>query len=164
MTENPTPTPNPAVPNPAPGVSGSPFKVFATKEQYEAALNRKLGNYAPKSELQTAIDRASSMEKALGGKDTEIQDLKNKLLNYQLGDLKKKVGSEAGLPPDWIDELKGADEASLKAHAESLRKKLGIKHKDGNPVPPITPGTPKTESEEMNGMFISMARGGGSGR
>lgn len=163
MTENQPPNNPPAVP-PAPGDGGSPFKVFQTKEQYEAALNRKLGNYVPKSELQTAIDRASSMEKALGGKDTEIQDLKNKLLNYQLQDLRQKVGKDAGLPADWVEELKGTDEASLKAHAEALRKKLGIKQSAGNPVPPIQPGGGQTENDEMNAMFRAMAGVGGTGR
>jgi hypothetical protein len=53
--------------------------------------------------------------------------------------------------------VKGTDEASLKAHAEALRKKLGIKHNAGNPVPPLTPGTPATENDEMNAALRALA-------
>ena len=139
------------------GSGTGPYKVFQTEQQYQAALNRKLANYVPKTELDSALQRAASLENSLGIVQTEIQGLKTKLSSYEIGDLRQKVGKEAGLPADWIEELKGADEASLKAHAEALRKKLGIKHKDGGPVPPLTPGTPATENDEMNAMFRVMA-------
>lgn len=165
MTDDPTKNDPSADPTQDPKGSGaSPYKVFQTSQQYEAALNRKLANYVPKTELDAALTRAAALETSLQNLQQESQGLKTKISEYQLGDLKKKVGQEAGLPADWIEELKGADEASLKAHAESLRKKLGIKHKDGNPVPPITPGNPTTENDEMNAMFRAMAGVGGTGR
>jgi hypothetical protein len=164
MSETPSNSTPPAVPPAPEGNGGNPFKVFQTEKQYQDAVNRKLANYVPKSEYQAALDRASSLDASVASLQTENQGLKTKVSGYEINSLKQKVGQEAGLPPAWIDELKGIDEASLKAHAEALRTKLGIKHKDGNPVPPITPGQPKTENEEMNGMFLSMVRGGNSGR
>ncbi len=165
MTEqSPSPTP-PAVPLKDPGSGGSgPFKVFQTEEQYQAALNRKLANYVPKTELSMALQRAASLETSVGTLQTEIQGLKTKISGYEIGDLRQKIGKEAGLPPDWIEELKGADEKSLKEHADALRKKLGIKHNTGNPVPPLTPGQPQTENDEMNSMFIGLVTGGAGGR
>ena len=149
---------------PPAGSGRSPFRVFETKEQYEAALNRKLGNYVPKSE----VDKLNQL---IASKNGEIQTWQQKatgyeseLASYRLGELRQKIGREAGLPADWIEELKGADEAAIKAHAEILRKKLGIKQNAGGPVPPNIPGTPQNESDEMNGMLLGMARGGFTGR
>ena len=156
MTDTSPATP-PAVP-PAPGDGGSgPYKVFQTEQQYQAALNRKLANYVPKTELDSALQRAAALETSLGTVQQEIQGLKTKLSSYEIGDLRQKVGKEAGLPADWIEELKGTDEASLKAHAEALRKQLGIKYNAGNPVPPLTPGTPATENDEMNAALRALA-------
>lgn len=152
LTQDPAGSPDP-----------SPGKTY-TEEQYQRAMNRKLANYVPKTEYQAALDRAASLEASIGTLQTDLQGLKTKLSSYEIGDLKAKIGKEAGLPSDWIEELKGTDEASLKAHAEALRKKLGIKQNTGNPVPPALPGQPKTENEAMNGMLLGMARGGFTGR
>lgn len=157
MTPEPTPDNPPAVPS-APGDGGhGPYKVFQTEQQYQAALNRKLANYVPKTELDSALQRAAALENSLGTVQQEIQGLKTKLSSYEIGELRQKIGKEACLPGDWIEELKGTDEASLRAHAEALRKKLGIKHRDGSPVPPLTPGQTPTENDEMNGMLRLMA-------
>jgi hypothetical protein len=134
-----------------------PYKVFQTEQQYQASLNRKLANYVPKTELESALQRAAALENSLGTTQTEIQGLKTKLTSYELGDLRQKIGKEAGLPADWIEELKGMDEASLKTHAEALRKKLGIKHDAGKPVPPVTAGQLQTENDEMNAALRMLA-------
>ncbi|MFA5407888.1 MAG: hypothetical protein WC343_03855 [Bacilli bacterium] len=156
MTETPPATP-PAVPS-APGEGGAgPYKVFQTEQQYQAALNRKLANYVPKTELDIALQRATALEASIATLQTENQAIKNKLSGYEIGDLRQKVGKDAGLPADWIEDIKGTDEASLKADAERLRKKLGIKHNAGNPVPPLTPGTPATENDEMNAALRALA-------
>lgn len=162
MSENDPSKQNPSAdPSKGPGGSGaSPFKVYQTEEQYKASLNRKLANYVPKSELQTALERVSSFENSLNTLQTENQGLKNEIANYKLGDLKKKIGKESGLPSEWIDELRGSDEKSIKEHAEALRKKLGIKHDTGNPVPPGNTDTNVTESDVMNGLLLGMANGG----
>lgn len=127
---------------PPAGSGSSPFRVFETKEQYEAALNRKLANFVPKTE----IDKLNQL---IASKNGEIQIWQQKatgyeseLANYRLGELRQKIGREAGLPADWIEELKGADEAAIKAHAEILRKKLGIKQNAGGPVPPGAQNAP----------------------
>jgi hypothetical protein len=167
MSEETTPVTPPAAPpaTPAPGESApSPYKVFQTSEQYLAAVNRKLANYVPKTELDGALQRAAALEASLGTVQSEIQGLKTKLTSYEIGDLRQKIGKEAGLPGDWIEELKGSDEASLKAHAEALRKKLGIKHDAGKPVPPLTPGQPANENDDMNAMLRTMVGGGPLGR
>jgi len=166
MTEDPTKKTPEADPTKDPNGGGAgPYKVFQTEQQYQAALNRKLANYVPKTELDSALQRAAALENSLGTVQQEIQGLKTKLSSYEIGDLRQKVGKEAGLPADWIEELKGTDEASLKAHAEALRKKLGIKHNAGNPVPPLTPGTPATENDEMNAALRALAgMGESSGR
>lgn len=164
MSDDPTKNIPPADPPKDPAGSGaSPYKVFQTEQQYQAALNRKLANYVPKTELDNALQRAAALENSLGTVQTEIQGLKTKLSSYEIGDLRQKVGKEAGLPADWIEELKGSDEASLKAHAEALRKKLGIKLDAGKPVPPITPGQPLTENDEMNAALRALAGVGGPG-
>lgn len=137
MTENTPPATPPAEPPKAPEGSGSsPFKVFETEEQYKAALNRKLGNYVPKSEIE-------KLNGLLAAKNAEIQDwqkkateLESELSEFRLGSLRQKVGREVGLPPEWIEDIKGIDEASMKADAERLRKKLGVKTVLGQPVPP----------------------------
>lgn len=158
MTDDPSTQKPPAVPDVDPGVpKPDPYKVFQTVEQYQASLNRKLANYVPKTELETALQRAAALENSLGTVQTEIQGLKTKLSSYELGDLRQKIGKEAGLPTDWIEELKGIDEASLKTHAEALRKKLGIKQDTGKPVPPVTPGQQPTENDEMNAALRIMA-------
>ena len=141
MTETTPPAEPPAEPKAPEGSGSSPFRVFDTKEQYEAALNRKLGNYVPKSELE-------KLTGLLAAKNAEIQDwqkkttgLESELSEFRLGSLRQKVGREVGLPPEWIEDIKGIDEASMKADAERLRKKLGVKTVLGQPVPPggITP-------------------------
>ena len=158
MTDTPSTPDTPAVPIVDPGVqTPGPYKVFQTEQQYQASLNRKLANYVPKTELDNALQRAAALENSLGTSQTEIQGLKTKLTSYEIGDLRQKIGKEAGLPADWIEELKGNDEASLKAHAEALRKKLGIKQDAGKPVPPGTPGQPLTENEEMNAALRLLA-------
>lgn len=164
MAEIPPATPS-AVP-PAPGEGGpGPYKAFQTEQQYQAAVNRKLANYVPKTELDSALQRAAALETSLGTVQTENQGLKHKLSSYEIGDLRQKVGKEAGIPSDWIEDIRGTDEASLKADAERLRKKLGIKQNAGSPVPPLTPGQPQTENDEMNAMFRAMAGvGAPSGR
>jgi hypothetical protein len=138
-----------------------PFKVFQTESQYQASLNRKLANYVPKTELDSALQRAAALENSLGSSQTEIQGLKTKLTSYEIGDLRQKIGKEAGLPADWVEELKGTDEASLKAHAEALRKKLGIRQDAGKPVPPVTTGAQPTENDEMNAALRMLAGVGG---
>lgn len=165
MTETTPEDASPAESQKTPGDSGrSPFKVFETEEQYKAALNRKLGNYVPKSE----IDKLTGL---LAAKNAEIQDwqkktsgLESELSEFRLGSLRQKVGLEVGLPPEWIEDIKGIDEASMKADAERLRKKLGIKRNIGDPVPPGQPGVPQSENDDMNGLLLSMARGGFTGR
>lgn len=165
MTENDPSTPTtPAAPSADPGKDKpGPYKVFQTVEQYQASLNRKLANYVPKTELESALQRAAALENSLGTVQTEIQGLKTKLSSYEIGDLRTKIGKDAGLPAEWIEDIRGTDEASLKADAERLRKKLGIKHKDGAPVPPVTPGQPMSENDEMNAALRALAGVGGPG-
>lgn len=163
MTEDPSKPTTPAAPITDPGVpKPGPYKVYQTEQQYQASLNRKLANYVPKTELESALQRAAALENSLGTVQTENQGLKTKLSSYELGDLRQKIGKEAGLPADWIEELKGVDEASLKAHAEALRKKLGIKHDAGKPVPSAQPGQPISENDEMNAALRMLAGVGGA--
>ena len=143
------------------GSGASPYKVFQTSQQYEAAVNRKLANYVPKIELDSALQRAAALENSLGTVQTENQGLKTKLSSYEIGDLRTKIAREAGLPAEWFEDVKGVDEASLKADAERLRKKLGIKQNAGSPVPPLAPGQPATENEEMNQALRMLAGVGG---
>lgn len=157
--EPPNNTPPADPPKSDPGSGPAPFRVFQTKEQYEQSLNRKLANYVPKTELDSALNRASALENSLGSVQTELQGLKTKLSSYELGDLRQKVGKEAGLPADWIEELKGTDEASLKAHAEILRKKLSIRPQLGGAVPP---NSPPQKPNALNAAFLqAIGRGGG---
>ena len=145
----------------APPASSKPYRVFETEDQYVNAMNRKLANYMPKSEYQAALTRVSDLEKSLGTLQAENAKLMGEIGNYKLGDLRKKVAKDAQLPDEWADELKGADEASMKEHAESLRKKLGIKQNVGNPVPTVTPGAQQGPSENdiMNGLLLGISRG-----
>ena len=163
MTEDPSTPTTPAAPIQDPGVQRpGPYKVYQTIEQYQASLNRKLANYVPKTELDNALQRAAALENSLGTLQTDIQGLKTKLTSYEIGDLRQKIGKEAGLPADWIEELKGLDEASLKAHSDALRKKLGIKHDAGKPIPPATAGQIPTENDEMNAALRMLAGVGGA--
>ena len=145
----------------APPATSKPYRVFETEDQYLTAMNRKLANYMPKSEYQAALNRASDLEKSLGTLQAENAKLLGEIGKYKLGDLRKKVAKDAQLPDEWADELKGADEASMKEHAESLRKKLGIKQNVGNPVPTITPGAQQgpSENEIMNGLLLGISKG-----
>jgi hypothetical protein len=157
-TEEPS-TPTPTVPdNPDPGQSPdpSPSKTY-TEEQYQRAVNRKLANYVPKQEYQTALERASSLEKALGESQTAIQDMKTKLSGFELASIKAKIGKEVGLPEAWIEDIRGQDEKSIREDADRLRKKLGIKQNAGNPVPTFTPGQPENEHDEMNAALRMLA-------
>lgn len=160
MTESNPNTPPPADPPKAdPGTGTAPFRVFQTKEQYEQSLNRKLANYVPKTELDIALQRAAALEQSITTLQTDNQGLKTKISEYQLGDLKTKIGKEAGLPADWIEELRGVDEASLKAHAEVLRKKLGTRQQLGGAVPPNSaPAKPNTFNAAI---LQAVSRGGG---
>lgn len=162
MTEDPTKKTPEADPTKDPNGGGAgPYKVFQTEQQYQAALNRKLANYIPKTELDTALQRAQALETSLNTVQTENQGLKTKISGYEIGDLRAKLGKEAGIPPEWVEDIRGADEASLKADAERLRKKLGIKQNAGSPVPPLTSGTPATENDEMNAALRALAGVGG---
>ena len=137
MTETTPPAEPPAEPPKAPEGSGSsPFKVFETEEQYKAALNRKLGNYVPKSEVEKLTGLLAAKNAEIQDWQKKTTDLESELSEFRLGSLRQKVGREVGLPPEWIEDIKGIDEASMKADAERLRKKLGVKTVLGQPVPP----------------------------
>ena len=161
MTDGNNNVPNPAAPATVPGNTASSFRVFETKEQYEAAVNRKLANYVPKTEYQAAFDRASSLEKSLGTLQAENAKLSAEISKLNLDGVRAKVAKEAGLPAEWADELRGVDEAGLKEHAEALRKKLGIKTNVGNPVPGVKPGNAEgpSENDVMNGVLLGLSRG-----
>lgn len=161
MTETPPSNPpaaDPGLQSPPAGNKPGPFKVYETQEQYQASLNRKLANYVPKAEYQTAIERASSLEKAIAEMNGKTAELENTVAKYQIAELRLKIGRDAGLPPDWIDEIKGSDEASLKAHAENLRKKLGVKNTLGLPVPPGANATPANSFNQE--LLRAFGRGG----
>jgi hypothetical protein len=136
-----------------------------SEEQYQRAVNRKLANYIPKTDYQNAIERIKVLEGEIGARDSKLAEVSTKLTALEQKDLKLKVLHELGLPSSMSSRISGADEAALKADAESLRKELGIKTKLGDPVPVITdPNKPKTENEEMNSLFLGMVRGTPAGR
>jgi hypothetical protein len=148
--EDPEGTPSPS---PAAGKSYS-------EDQYRRALNRKLANYVPKNEFDAALNRAAALEGQLTDLTTENQRLKTENGTLQLGPLRTKIGKELGIPSDWVDELKGSDEKSIKEHGEALKKKLGIKTPGlGVPVPTGQPGTPENENADMNAFLVGMAHG-----
>jgi hypothetical protein len=137
MTDTPPSNPPAVEPQvPPAGNKSGPFKVYETEKQYQDSLNRKLSNYVPKAEYQTAIERASSLEKAIAEANGKNSELENTVAQYQIAELRLKIGRESGLPPEWADELKGTDEKSIREHADSLRKKLGVKNTLGLPIPP----------------------------
>jgi len=144
--------------------SSSKGKTY-TEDQYQRAVNRKLANYIPKTDYQNAIERIKVLETEIGTRDNKLAEVSTKLTALEQKDLKLKVLADLGLPSSMANRISGVDEAALKADAESLRKELGIKTKLGEPVPVLTdPNKPKTENEEMNGLFLGMVRGAPQGR
>jgi hypothetical protein len=145
--------------------SSSKGKTY-TEDQYQRAVNRKLANYIPKTDYQNAVERIKVLESEIGARDSKLAETTTKLTALEQKELKLKVLSELGLPSSMASRISGADEAALKADAESLRKELGIKTKMGDPVPILTDTNqaPKNESEEMNGLMLGMVRGVPAGR
>jgi len=88
----------------------SGFEDFKAKaEKYDAdiaALNEKI----------------SGLEGEKASSATKISELEGRIREYETSSVKMRIAREAGLPAELADRLSGADEAAMRADAETLAK------------------------------------------
>ncbi|MFC0360496.1 capsid assembly scaffolding protein Gp46 family protein [Enterococcus canintestini] len=130
----------------------SDFKPIETQEDFDAAiserirreketLEKKYSDYeqlkSRNGELETENTvlktAADEVEKERSASDKEINDLKEKVANYEMANLKTKIALKHGLPFDFADRLVGEDEESLIADAERFSGFI----KNTSPIPPL---------------------------
>lgn len=117
---------------------GTPKKL--SYEELEAELKNARGELknvrgeaaSRRVELRDMKAKADDWDKYQESQKTELQKLQDalkerdeKLSVYVLADTKKSVAKEFGLAAGDEDLLVGSDEASLRAHAEKLKARLG---------------------------------------
>lgn len=114
----------------------SEFKIIETQEELDAVLSGRLKREKEKYEALIAEAKAETdrlkvelgeSQKALAQKDegTEnlrktIEELKGKVGDYELTQLKTSIALQKGIPYDLADRLNGTDAESLTADAERL--------------------------------------------
>lgn len=110
----------------------SGFDGFKAKaEKYDAdiaALNEKI----------TGLEGEKSTSAA------KISELEAKIREYEASSVKMRIAREAGLPAELAERLSGADEAAVRADAESLAKLIRTQ----NVAPMYRPGGEGGESKD----------------
>jgi hypothetical protein len=140
----------------------TPKKTYTHEEHkalVERAVRARFKNFVPKADYEQATTRAAELEDASMGLQSENQKLKATLAERDKIELRAKIGTEMGLPESLRKYIQGADEAAMKAAAETLRKDLGIRQDKGQPVPKGQTPSPENENEFMNGFLMDMVHG-----
>lgn len=122
------------------------FKVIESQEELDRIIKDRLkrerestqksyeGWVSPedhKKALNDAKQTLEDLKKAHESDTKTIEELTAKNKTYETASLKSRIAREVGLPYEWVDRIRGEDEESIKADAESLKKLVG----NGSPIP-----------------------------
>lgn len=91
-----------------------PFEPINTQEEFDSRVQELYGDVAG---LQGQIDTLN------GQRQTDAQtisDLQNQVKGFQTADLKRRVASKKGIPPEMADRLTGETEAELLKDADAV--------------------------------------------
>lgn len=150
---------------------GNEFKPIATQEEFDEAIKDRLNRQSEKhskeiadlnakiGELEKSNGNSGEYEKQISDLESQLKELGEKVSGYdsQLAEkeakirefekerIKAKVAHEVGLSLDAIGFLKGDDEESIKASAESLKNLVGAK------VAPLAKTTPNVGDSTTEG-------------
>ena len=74
--------------------------------------------------FESTIADLNKQIETLSGQTGRITELEAKVREYETASVKTRIARETGLPADLADRISGADEAAMRADAESLAKLL----------------------------------------
>lgn len=74
------------------------------------------------TDIAALNERISGLEGEKASSAAKIGELEGKIREYETNSAKMRIAREAGLPAELADRLSGADEAAMRADAESLAK------------------------------------------
>lgn len=116
------------------GLSPEQLKEELSKVRREAASRRiELKGFKEKAEKWEEHERSQMTE--IDKLKADLADKDQKLSLYELDKLKVSVAKDVGLDAEDAELLSGSDEATLRAHAEKLKSRLGTKQEESkNPV------------------------------
>ena len=72
--------------------------------------------------FESTIKDLNKQIETLNGQTGRIPELEAKVREYETNSAKMRIAREAGLPAELADRLSGADEAAMRADAETLAK------------------------------------------
>lgn len=106
------------------------------KANHEAAANRKKLEAFEAAEREKREAEMSELEKA----QSRARELESELAVLRLSEMRRQAASEAGIPAEFAERLKGETLEALKADADQLASILPKSSKTPPPVPPTNPG------------------------
>lgn len=131
------------------------------KETFEKQLSDLEKTQQTNAELQKALEDAKN---STSDYEKQVSDLNSKVAGYELSNLKTKIALQNGLPLSWADRLKGDDEESLQADAQSLAPEVStgsnaveVPLKDTDPAPShdgLSATTDKAYSSLLEGLNL----------
>lgn len=74
--------------------------------------------------FESTIKDLNKQIESLNGQTGRVAELEAKVREYETASVKTRIARETGLPAELADRLSGADEAAMRADAESLAKLL----------------------------------------
>ncbi len=72
--------------------------------------------------FESTIADLNKQIESLNGQTGRITELEAKVREYETASVKTRIARETGLPADLAERISGADEAAMRADAESLAK------------------------------------------
>ena len=153
----------------------SEFKVIETQEQLDAIIGervaraekkgeeRALKQYSDYEDLKKQLEDQTAKVNELNSQLTaqtenastsakELEDLKNKVHQYETDSVKTRVAHEVGLPFDLAARLSGDDEESIRADAKALVEAVG----KVKPAAPLGSSEPVVKSDDRTSAFREM--------
>ena len=134
---------------------GDDFKPITSKDEFERILGKRLhrerAKFADYDDLKTKVTEH----------EATIADLREKLGESALKDMRKSIADEAGVPENL---LRGADEAELKAHAEELKAAFSRTEEDEQTAARRAARSPHTGTGEERPATPSQEKGRESAR
>lgn len=91
-------------------------KQYAGFDDFKA----KAGKYD--TDIAALNEKISGLEGEKATSAARITELEGKVREYETNSAKMRIAREAGLPAELADRLSGADEAAMRADAETLAK------------------------------------------
>lgn len=136
-------------------------RVVADRLERERKKYAEFDNYKKAKEELDALKEGqkTELEKAQTAQskaEAKAAELEAKIKTLELNALKSKLASEAGLPAELSDRIRGDDETAIKADIEVLKKVIPQKPAGGSGMPPSSAKTPS----DLQALYADAIKGG----